>query len=242
MTDEEVEIQRILESIPDMFDVMEEGIDIQTQKEYIELSHSFGEGELTEQETIKLGSLLCRNIPVDGKKRALSMLAHIGTVVAFRQIEQYSKSPDVELQKWTYLALRECRMFLENSLGDVNTGLIVSGMGGIGERMRIYFFVLPLMERPFTSLQKDTIRDEYTILCKAYNSIIETFYYADNYVGLTILIPFDVAIATIIDNGIKKCNELGAFVLEYYYVTNIGVPDESEIPDIIRIVMEGEPE
>ena len=242
MTDEEEEIQRILESIPDKFDVMEEGIDIQTQKEYIELSHSFGEGELTEQETIKLGSLLCMNIPVDGKKRALSMLAHIGTVVAFRQIEQYSKSLDPELQKWAYLALRECRMFLENSLGDDNNGLIISGMGGIGERMRIYFFVLPLMERPFTSLQKDIIRDEYTILCTAYNSVIETFYYADNYVGLTLLIPFDVAIATIIDNGIKKCNELGAFVLEHYYVTNMGTPDVSEIPDIIRIVMEGEPE
>jgi len=228
--------------MPDKFAVMEEGIDIETQEEYIELSHSYGEGELTEQETIKLGSLLCSNIPIEGKKRVLSLLAHLGTVTAFRQIEYYCKSPDVELKKWALLALRECRMFLENSLDDENNGFIISGMGGIGDKMRIYFFVLPLMEQPFTSLQKDTIRDEYSILCKEYNSVIETFYYSDNYVGLTILIPFDVAIATIIDNGIKKCNELGAFVLEQYYVTNMGVPDESEIPNIIRIVMEGEPE
>jgi len=242
MQDKDEEIQRILASMPDKFEIMEDGIDFQTQTEYLELSHSFGDGELTEQETIKLSDLLFKNIPIEGKKRALSMLAHLGTVTAFRQIEKYCKSPDDELQQWSRLALRECRMFLENSLDNENIGFIISGMGGIGESMRIYFFVLPLMEQPFTSLQKDIIRDEYTILCKAYNSVIETFYYADNYVGLTILIPFNVAIATIIENGIKKCNELGAFVLDSYYVTNMGIPDESEIPDIIRIVMEGEPE
>lgn len=240
MKDEDNEIQRILETMPDKFDVVDKGIDIQTQEEYITLSHSFGEGELTEQETIKLGSLLCRNIPIEGKKRALSMLAHIGTVVAFRQIEQYNKSPDLELQKWTYLALRECRMLLENSLGSEN-GLIISGMGGLGDRLRYYFLLLPLLGKSFSSLHHDIIRDEFKIVCHDFNSILETFHYSDNYAGLTILMPLDVAIATIIDSGIKKCNELGTFVLEYYYVTNMEVPDESEIPDIIKIVMEGEP-
>lgn len=240
MTDEDEEIRRILETMPDKFDVMEEGIDIKTQEEYIEISHSFGEGELTEQEVIKLGSLLSRNIPIEGKKRALSMLAHIGTVVAFRQIEQFSKSPDMELKKWTYLALRECRMYLENSFGSEN-GFIISGMGGRGDRLRYYFLLLPLMGKSFSSLHQDIIRDEFTIVCHDYNSVLETLHYSDNYVGLTILMPLDIAIGTIIDTGIKKCNELGAFVLEAYYVTNMNVPNESEIPDIIRIVMEGEP-
>ncbi len=241
MKNEDEEIQRILESVPDKFDVMNEGIDIQTQEEYIALSHSFGEGELTEQETIKLGSLLCMTIPAEGKKRALSMLAHIGTVTAFRQIEQYNKSPDRELQKWTYLALNECRMLMENSLGSEN-GLIISGMGGLGDRLRYYFLLLPLMGKSFSGLHQDIIRDEFTIVCHDFNSILETLHYSDKYVGVTILMPLDVAIGTIIDTGIKKCNELGTFVLVNYYVTNMDVPDESEIPDIIRNVMGGESE
>jgi len=238
MKDEE--IRRILEAMPEKFAIMDEGIDIQTQEEYIELSHSFGEGELTEQETIKLGNLLCSKIPVEGKKRALSMLAHIGTVVAFRQIEQYSKSPDLELLKWTHLALRECRMLLEYSLGS-DKGLIISGMGGVGDRLRYYFLLLPLIGKSFSTLHQGIIRDEFTIVCRGLNSVLETLHYSADYIGLTILMPLDIAIATIIDTGIKKCNELGDFVLEYYYVTNMGVPDESEIPNIIRIVMEGEP-
>lgn len=93
MKDKDEEIQKILANMSEQFDIMDEGIDIQTQIEYMEVSHSFSEGELTEQETIKLGSLLFNSqIPIDGKKRALSMLAHLGTVVAFRQIEQYSKN------------------------------------------------------------------------------------------------------------------------------------------------------
>lgn len=242
MKDKDEETQRILANMSEQFDIMDEGIDIQTQIEYMEVSHSFSEGELTEQETIKLGSLLFNSqIPIDGKKRALSMLAHMGTVVAFRQIEQYSKSSDIELKQWTRLALRECKMFLENSLDDDNNGLIISGMGGLGERLRYYFLILPLIEKTFTSLHKDIIRDEFSIVCQDFNSIIETFHYSDNYVGITILMPLDVAIGTVIDTGIKMCNELGAFVLEYYYVTNMDIPNESEIPDIIKIVMEEEP-
>jgi len=241
MNDEDEELRKILESMPDQFDVLNEGIDIQTQEEYLELSHSFGEGELTEQETIKLGSMLHMDIPVEGKKRALSMLAHVGTVVAYRQIEQYSKSPDIELKKWSFLALGECRMFLENSLG-IDNGMIISGMGGIGDKMRYYFFLLPLMGKTFSGIHQDIIRDEFTLVCHDFNSVLETLHYSDNHVGLTILMPLDIAIGTIIDTGIKKCNELGTFVLEHYYVTNMEVPDESEIPDIIRIVLEGEPE
>ncbi len=243
MKDKEKEIQSILANMSDNFDIMADGQDFQTQMEYMEQSHSFGYGELTEQETFKLGSMLTnKHIRIDGKKRALSILAHLGTVSAFRQIEQYSKNPDEELLQWTRLALRECRMFLENSLGDESNGLIITGMGGVGERLRYYFFVLPLMEQSFNILHKDIIRDEFTIVCQDFNSIIETFHYSDNYVGLTILMPMDVAIGKLIDTGIQKCNELGVFVLESYYVTNMEVPEESEIPDIIKIILEGKPE
>lgn len=243
MTDSNDDIRRILSSMPDKFDIMEDGIDFQTQKEYMEMSHSYGHGELTEEGTLKLSYILFnKNTPIEGKKKALSLLAHLGTVVAFRQIEKYSKSPDKELTQWTLLALRECRMFLESSLGDDDTGFIISGLGGSGDRLRYYFFVLPLLEKSFTKTQKDIIRDEFTIVCQDNNSTIEKFYYSDNSVGLTILMPLDVAIGKLIETGIKKCNELGDFVFEYYYVTNQDIPGESEIRDIIKIIIEGEPD
>ena len=171
-------------------------------------------------------------------RKALSMLANLGTVTAFRQIEKYSKSPDKELLQWTHLSLQECRMLLESSLDEENTGFIMSGLGGEDKRLRFYFLVLPLIDHSFTAIHKDIIRDEFAIICREFNSIIEKIYYSDKYVGFTMLMPLDVALGTIIDTGIKKCNELGAFVFEYYYATNQNIPNETEIIDIIRIVTE----
>ncbi len=55
-------------------------------------------------------------------------------------------------------------------------------------------------------------------------------------VGFTVLVPLDVAVGTLIDSGINKCNELGKFVFEYYYVGNTNIPDLKEIGEIIEIV------
>lgn len=237
------EIPGILSNMPDKFKIMEKGVDFKTQTEYVEQSHSFGEGTLTEPMVLKLGQLLNNDrTPLEGKKKALSMLAHVGTVTAFRQLERYIENgPDKELQQWAGMALAECRMFLENSLEEENCGLIITGMGGIGNTMRYYFMVLPLTDQSFTNLHKDIIRDEFTLVCKSLNTVIEQIDYADHYVGLTILMPPEIAVGNLIDSGIKKCNELGNFVLEYYYVTNMQIPDEHEIGDIIKIVLEGEP-
>jgi hypothetical protein len=50
--------RNVLEHIPAKFDIMSEGIDIQTQKEYLEYSSSFACGTLTDQATLKLSSIL----------------------------------------------------------------------------------------------------------------------------------------------------------------------------------------
>ncbi len=241
MVDNNEDIQKNLENLPDRFNILEEGVDFQTQKEYIEHSHTFDGGKLTEQETLTLSTILfAKDAPIEAKKRALSLLAHLGTIIAFRQIEKYSKNPDKDLQQWALVALHECKMFLENSLLEENIGVISTGLGGLDNRLRYFFIVLPSMDRPFTKTQKDIIRDEFLSVSKQVNSIIETFDFSDSFVGLTVLVPLDVAVGTVIETGIKKCNELGDFVFEYYYVTNQNIPDISEIIDIIKIVKEEE--
>ncbi|MHB1685838.1 MAG: hypothetical protein ACYCVH_00435 [Ignavibacteriaceae bacterium] len=237
MTDKLENIQKFLESLPDKFGILEEGIDIQTQKEYIKHSHTFERGELTEKKTLGLSNILFdKDEPIDKKKRALVLLAHLGTIVAFRQIEKYNNYPDNELKQWTLLSLQECKMFLESSLLDESTGFISSGLGGLDNRLRYYFLVLPSTNRPFTRTQKDIIRNEFPLVCKDLNSILEMTDFSDTFVGLTVLVPLDVAVGTVIETGIKKCNELGNFVFEHYYVTNLNMPEQSEIGDIIKII------
>ena len=49
MTDDNDKIKRFLESIPDKFQILEEGINIELQKEYLDYSDGFGHGQLTDE-------------------------------------------------------------------------------------------------------------------------------------------------------------------------------------------------
>jgi len=239
MTDKHEDIRELLNALPDTFDILEESIDIHTQKEYIDYSHSFDRSELTETETINLGNILLdTNTAIEAKKKALALLAHLGTITAFRQIEKYYKNPDKGLRQWTALALQECKMFLENTLTDMSTGFILSGLGGYKDKLRYFFLVLSESDRPFTATQKSIIKEEFVLAAKDLNCVIEAVDHSDIFVGLTVLVPMDVAVGTFIETGIKMCNKLGDFVFEHYYVTNQGIPDISEIPDIINKVKE----
>jgi len=237
MKDKEKDIKEFLDNIPDTFDILEEGIDIQIQKEYIEYSHSFDNGELTETETIMLGKILfLPTAQIDAKKKVLAMLAHLGTITAFRLIEKYYKHPDNEIKQWTALALQECKMFLESELMDEGKVFISSGLGGLKDKLRYYLLVLPLLNRTFTTEQKEIIKEEFNYVSKVLNCLIESNYISDRYIGFTVLVPMDVAVGTFIESGIEKCNKNGDNVLEHYYVTNQNIPDEAEIKEIIKII------
>lgn len=224
---------------PEDLDILEEGIDFQTQLDYLEYSHSFDRGELTEEQTINLGNMLFNNqLPVEGKKKALTLLAHLGSITAFRQLEKYYSNPDKELKQWAALALQECRMFLENILTDEMTGFISSGLGGHQNRLRYYFLVLPLEGHLFTKRQKEIIKDECILVANSLCSQVESFDFSDTYVAFTALLPMDIPVAEFIEAGIRNCNELGEFVLESYYVTNTEIPNKAEIEKIICIIRE----
>lgn len=239
MTNKHEDIKEFLNGLPDTFDILEEGIDLQTQKEYLDYSLSFDRGELTETEIVKLGNILLdTTAEIIAKKKALTLLAQLGTITAFRQIEKYYKNPDKALKRWTALALQECKMFLESTLTDQCIGFISSGLGGLKDKLRYFFLVLSALDKPFTTTQKRIIKEEFILTAKDLNCVVEAVNHSDTFVGLTVLVPMDVAIGTLIETGINMCNELGTFVFEHYYVTNQKIPDKSEISDIINKVKE----
>ena len=228
----------MLKSIPENFDILNKGIDIEILKEYAGYSHSFDKGKLSDKETINLGrALIEKKLPIEARKKILVLLAHLGTIEACRQIENYCNIPDNVLKQWTLLSLQECRMFLEGSIMDDSMGYIASGLGGHGNRMRYYFLVLPFIGATFSQIQKDVIKSEFESICNGLNSVVENIDSSDVYVGFTVLVPLDVAVGTLIESGINKCNELGEFVLEHYYVGNVNIPDQQEILEIIEIIL-----
>ena len=177
MADKNDEIREFLESMSDSFEIMEEGVDIQTQKDYLDYSHFFDRGKLTDKQTLQLSSILFsqETTPAD-KKKILVLLAHLGTIIAYRQIEKYYKNPDIELRPWATLALSECRMFLENDLTDQNKGLILSGLGAVKDKFRYYFLLLPCTEKPFTNTQNGIIKKEIHHVAKNLTRKMQAFF------------------------------------------------------------------
>ena len=87
MNDKDEDIREFLDNLPDKLDILEQGVDFQIQKEYIDYSHTFDRGELTETETVKLSRILYDiKMSIEAKKKSLTILAHLGTIIAFRQI------------------------------------------------------------------------------------------------------------------------------------------------------------
>jgi len=217
-----------------------EGIDIEVQKEYLNYSDGFDRGQLPEEEIEKIGTILFRpEIPYEQKKKGLTILAHVGTISAYKQLNKFYANADKELKQWSALALQECKMFLESELLEENIGFISTGLGGTRDKLRIYFLVLPINGKRFNQKNHKIIENELSHTAKKLKCEIENFDFQELYTGLTVLIPMDVAVATFIDKGIECCNEYGNFVLEHYYAANTEIPDKKEIEKIIKIVREG---
>ncbi|MCF8308514.1 MAG: hypothetical protein K9I68_05840 [Bacteroidales bacterium] len=237
MKENEKDIERFLESLGDKYDMLEEGIDMETQKVYIEHSHSFGEGELNDEELDNIKKVLFHpETDIEGKKRALSLLAHLKSIRAFRVIEEYYNNPDHKIKQWTALALQESKMMLESMVFGLDKVYLSSGLGGIRNKMRFYFMVLPLTGQLFTKTHHDIIRKELSLVYHNKNAEVENIDSQASYVGITSLVPLNVAVGPLIEEVIEKCNELGDFVFEHYYITNGNIPDKTEIQEIIEIV------
>ena len=240
MTDDQEQIKHFLDSIPEKFQIHEEGVKIEIQKEYLDYSESFDRGVLTDEQIEKIRQIIfSTKTPDEGKKRGLTILAHAGTISAYKEISKFYKNADGELKQWALLALQECRMFLESELSDENIGFISTGLGGVKDKLRVYFLVLPLENKIFNKQQHKIIENELNQVAQDLNCVIESFDFLKDFVSLIVLIPMDVAIANFIETGIQNCNELGNFVLEHYYAANTELPNKEEIKEIIEIFRNG---
>ena len=211
------------------------------QQEYLEYTEGLGLGKYTEEDVSTTShGLFSPNTPLEVKKKILAVLAHRGTVEAYRTIEKFLEVAEQALKDWGILALQECRMFLESSLSDRNVGILMTGLGGENNRLRYYLAVRSRSNCALTDARKETVVRSFSFICNKFDfcnkfdSILEETQSHQHYVTMKVLIPMDVAVADIIEGGIDECNAFGDFIDENYYVTNVKIPTEAEMRHYIR--------
>lgn len=233
-------LRNFLKTVSDTGQIIKhEEVEAEIKKEYNTYSNSFGRGELSDKEMRGLARILLESNQDKVKKKALTLLAHLGTMKAFQAIEGYYYLPEKNLKQWTALAMHECKLNLEHALL-ISDVYFNSFSRGAGNNMRIYVLLLSPTDKPFTAEQLEIIETEFQNTAKELKCTIESVDAIAKYncASLLALIPFNIATDTLMKNGIDRCNNHGDFVYPYYYVET-GIPDEKEIPNIIKKIKEG---
>jgi len=228
-------------NVLDNFILIDEPIDLSTQKEYLSFSETINLDDVDYEEVLTgSGKLFHEDTPIESKKKILILLAHLGTPEACRILEKYLKDPGANLKDWALLSLKECRMFIESVLLKEEGGFVSTGLGGKGNKLRYYFIVSSKHGLPFSETHRNTLIKGFETISYKYRSQIEEVNFEATYAMIGMLIPMDIAVGEIIEEGISECNKVNEFLFLDYYVTNVGRPTDKEILDCLEEIKHGE--
>jgi hypothetical protein len=223
------------------FTLIDEAIDLSIQKEYLSFSETIDFDNVDYEEVLtESDKLFDKRTSIELKKRILILLAHIGSPESCRTIEKYLKISEGNLRDWALLSLKECRMFLESVLLQEEGGFISTGLGGKENKLRYYFIVSSRDGLPFSETHQNTLKRGLERISHKYKSEIEEINFEAAYAMIGILIPMDVAVGKVIEEGISECNKMNEFLFPDYYVTNVRKPTPEEISKYLEEITHGE--
>jgi hypothetical protein len=176
--------------------------------------------------------LVDKDMLISQKKQALVQLSQWGSAEAYRLVRKYAARPDQDLEEWSRIALYECRMHLESDLLDEPIGLISTGLGGDGQRLR-FIFVLAFREETPEEEQQLEMRGILDEVCKRYDSGIEQAEFRPSCLYVQVLVPVAVAVGEVIEESVALLNRVTEEVCLDYLVTNASVPTEEEIQEFL---------
>ena len=218
------------ENYPDSFSLIEDGIDLAVQKEYLRLSETIEFENIDYKRGLKESKkLFSEDIAIKAKKKLLILLAHSGTAESYQIIEKYLRHASGEWKQWALLSLKECRAFLESDLLEVEGGFISTGLGGKGDKFRYFFIVSSKGGLAFSETHRSTLKRAFEGIGQEYNAEIEKIHFEPDYAAIGMFIPADVAVGDIIEKGIRECNKKSDFLNFHYYVTNVKKPTNEEL-------------
>ena len=218
-------------------DIVESPIDPSVQREYHALSDSIDFDNVNYQDVLnRTEELFAGDTPVEGKKRILILLAHLGTMESAKIIERYLRVSEKDLKDWAVLSLKECRVFLESVLLKEEGGFVSTGLGGKDNKLRYYFIVSTREGLTLTGSERENLQEAFKGSSDEYDSEIEEINIGANYAMVGILVPMHVAVGAVIEEGIRRCNRMGEILFVDYYVTNVKKPTKGEISRYLRNV------
>jgi hypothetical protein len=230
--DLENQLSIILDDLPEpkKWRIAQKGVSLSAQREYLDYHHTIDLEQYAHVDVSAISErLLSLETPMGEKKKALAILAHTGSIEAYRVLQEYTARADEELGEWSVLALQECQAFIEASLSDQSVAVIAGGLGGEEHGMRYFFAVAAKENRAFTGAEQVVVELAFQEASGQLGCEIEEMQFSQGYAAMKALIPLEVAVAELIERGIRRTNQVGGFLEEDYWVTNERAPTEQEL-------------
>jgi len=116
---------------------------------------------------------------------------------------------------------------------DPGVGLVYTGLGGVGQRLR-YIVIVGVAHPPLAQILHATLQAHWRSAAEAQRSSVESIHFTMRYIQIQLLIPMDVAPADVVEDGLARCNRDVAWLHPDYFITNVEEPDEETIEDFLR--------
>jgi hypothetical protein len=227
-------IKDVINSIPDNYRILEETINIDTQKEYYESSkgisidpaldvpeemiNQLNEGKFSSTEDCKI---------------LLQKLALLDSVEAYRTIEKFCLVAPPEIKEWAILAKQQSRMVMQCSLLDEQQVFISTGLGGKNDKLR-YLLIFPFSKTQVSQFQLDALEKELLYFLPKNDGEVEEFVIQKKYATSLILLPLKAPVNEIIQEILAECNQFGNFLSHNAMITNMKKFSHEEISAFIE--------
>jgi len=228
-------IQKVLESLPENFSILEEQIDIDIQVKYFDLAKKIRSKINADESFEHRAELFSEEVTEKRKREILLSIATIDDVQAFRTIEKFAGTASGELKQWAILAMQESRMLIQSSLLDEQQVFISTGLGGKGQKLRYYVvFVNKNQNEILSGTQQKLLKDELVFELNQNEGEFETMDFSEGFSTVLVMLPLQSDIKNVFRNVIDECNQYGDFLDDDMIVTNVKVMSRNEIMEMLK--------
>jgi hypothetical protein len=220
------DLQQSLEKNKGHLHVLETNVSVEKQMEYFRFSEKVRNhsADFTIEELIAI-----LNSPLSSPeetKYALTHLAILGEVKAYRAIESYSEN---HKDDWASMSLLQAKITLESEFSDEKQIFISTGLGGKGDQLRFFAFFKSNRLKNFSNYQRELIEKEIPFDIQKQGGTLEDINIGENYFTLLFLIHIQVDIKILLEQAIAECNQYGNFINKGFILTNVKIFSEEDI-------------
>jgi hypothetical protein len=229
------QIQRVLDSLPENFSILEEQIDIDIQIKYFETANKIRQKANAEEYFEKRDELFLPDVDLERKREIFLALAAMDNVKAFRTIEKFVAIAEGEIKQWAVLALQESRMLIQSSLLEEQQVFISTGLGGKGQKLRYYVvFINKKQSEILTGTQQKLLKDELIYELNQNGGEFESMDFSEGFSTVLVMLPLQTDLKKLFRNIIDECNQYGDFLDDDMIVTNVKVMSRNEIIEMLK--------